>query len=120
MSDADDTELIDFMAKIGFEYHPSKHYPCFTKNEGTCELTVRGAEEVKQAINDYYYQRVMEMVDSLPQMGLIEDDGIRKEYLSVDDLRTKAQATFGKADRLAELKAELADQTTPKDKEIVE
>lgn len=45
-----DVALIEFMASLGFEYHPNKYYCCFTKDEGTCELTVYGARQLMAAI----------------------------------------------------------------------
>lgn len=46
MSSLYDKDIVTFMSSLGFEFHDREYYKCFTKDEGTCELTYSGAVDL--------------------------------------------------------------------------
>lgn len=69
--------LVAFMEKLGWEYHPNKYYSSFTKNEGTCELTMQGAQELKAALQAYLYRETLELLpEKKPLTTDLDEDNI--------------------------------------------
>ncbi len=53
-----DGGLIAFMESLGYEYHDGEYYKCFVKDEGTCELTFKGAEDLMRVITSQVSARI--------------------------------------------------------------
>lgn len=61
-----DVDLVDYMASLGFEYSEHKpHGAWFTKDEGTSEITIFGAREMRALIEAEIAKRETALLDSI-------------------------------------------------------
>lgn len=85
-----DKDIVTFMGSLGFEFHDGEYYKCFTKDEGTCELTYSGAVDLVALIQSQKLAHGEMVIGENPKLGNFDDTNAYyavKE--SVDDMRER-------------------------------
>lgn len=87
--------LINQMQGLGFEFHNGEYHKCFTKNEGTCELTIDGAIELMTSFDRLIAINRLEAgiaeFDHLPYAGVVKYDLRNGRTISALDRKADLQ-----------------------------